>query len=72
MIGIEAQTAAEEVDGDFEVLPIPATAGQRLDYHDLVVEAFGSIVGDPVPVNGQDVDQVPGERLSDLVHQSQA
>jgi len=71
MLGIEVEATAEEVDGGLEVLPVPVTARSALDGHDLAVESLGRAVGDPMPANGQDVVQMPGEPLPDLAHRGQ-
>jgi len=52
---IEVQSAAEEVDGGLEALPVSVAAGLPLDDHDLAVQPFGHIIFDSVAAEGQDV-----------------
>jgi len=42
---VEAQTAAMEIDGGFEIFDIPESTGSSLDGHDLAVQPFGNPVG---------------------------
>ena len=48
ILWVEAQAAAIEVDGGFEILDIPEIFRSSLDGHDLAVQALGHPVGDRV------------------------
>jgi hypothetical protein len=54
---VEAQTAAMEVNGGFEILDIPEASRSSLDGHDLTVQSLGHPVGDRVLAVGQNILQ---------------
>jgi hypothetical protein len=61
-----------EVDRRFEVLDVAESAGHALDLLDLAVEPLAHRVGDRMVVIGQDVVDVPADRLRCLAHRFQS
>jgi hypothetical protein len=60
---VKIEPAAVEVDGDLKVLDVPEAAGHALDLLNLAVESFAHRVGHRMLVVGQDVVDVPANRV---------
>lgn len=68
---VEIEPAAAKVDCCLEMLGIAEAAGHALDRLNLAVESFAHRVGDRMLVVGQDVVDVPTNRLGRLANRLQ-
>src|SRR3972149_8327707 len=65
---VEIEPPAVEVDGRLEVLDVPESAGHALDLLNLAVESLAHRVGHRMLEVGQDVVDVPANRLGRLAN----
>ena len=68
---VKIESPAVEVDGRLEILEVPESAGHALDLLNLAVESLAHRVGHPVLVVGQDVVDVPVDRLGRFANRLQ-
>ena len=68
---VEIESSAVEVDRRLEVLDVAEAAGHALDLLDLTVEPLAHRVGDRMLEVGQDIVDVPADRLRCLANRLQ-
>ncbi len=68
---VQIEPAAVEVDRRLEILDVAEAAGHALDLLNLTVEPLAHRVGDRMLVVGQDVLDMPADRLRRLANRRQ-
>ena len=68
---VQIESATVEVEGRLEILDIAEAAGYALNLLNLAVESFAHRVGHRMLVGGQDVVDVPANRLGRLANRRQ-